>query len=732
VTSPHLLLCVLCKLGTLCIIVYSFLVRRSLFRTGLALAIFAAACGRGPSADRSRLEHHGPIILVTIDTLRADRLGVYGSTRGLTPNIDRLAGRAANAVVFDAAIAQVPLTLPSHATILTGLHPARHRVRTNDGFRLADDVPTLPAALHAAGYATGAFVGGFPVNAATGIGRGFDRFDDEFVARGANERRAAEVVAAALPWIRDRAAADAANARLFAWIHLFDPHSPYEAPPEFAAAHLDAPYDAEVAYADSAVGTLVAELAKAGILDQSLLIIVGDHGESLGEHGERTHGTFVYDATVRVPMIVRLPRRLPLAAADSRRISVPVETADLAPTIASIARVPFAGTDGVDLLPLLGGEVRNDTAAIAARRAVYAESYYQQVLLGWSPLRAVRGPDWKFIDAPRPELYDVRADPGEIVNAIGKRPNIARAMAALLPSTTAVSAAATDTDSAARLRSLGYVSGHVEPSSASGADPKDKIAVWNAIEIGVDAIARDPGVARAAFARALQLDPGNALVFKYQGDVSFRAGRLDEAAALYRRAIAGGFRHPDAFINLASIAERQGRPAEARSALTEAAARAPGDADAWNRLGRLELERGDLDAARRAFNASAAAAPARAEPRYNLGLVERRAGHEPVAQDQFRQAIARDPRHAEAHFELATGLLAAGRSGEALAEYAAALAVRPDYAEALFGAARAELELHRWDDARRHYERFVEVAPRAYAPQVAAAKAALRRLQTQP
>ena len=688
----------------------------------------AAACGRKHAGDLTRFEHHGPIVLVTIDTLRADRLGIYGSPRGLTPNIDRLAGRGANAIVFDAAIAQVPLTLPSHATILTGLHPARHRVRTNDGFRLSDDVATLPAALNAAGYATGAFIGGYPVNAATGIARGFDRFDDDFVKRGANERRAADVVAAALSWIRDRVVRGAAGARLFAWIHLFDPHSPYEAPPEFAAAHAGAPYDAEVAYTDSAVGILIDELSTSGIFDSTLLVIVGDHGESLGEHGERTHGTFLYDATVRVPMIVRMPRGLDPSAKGARRISVPVETADLAPTIAAMARVPFGGTDGLDLRPLLATNAASDAAPFEDRRGVYAESYYQQVLLGWSPLRAVRGLDWKFIEAPRAELYNLRADPGETVNAFDSRQNIARAMAALLPSPTGVSAATTTTDGAARLRSLGYVSGHMEAPSPSGADPKDKIAVWNAIEIGIDALAHDRAAARAAFARALQLDPDNALVLKYQGDVSFREGRLDEAADGYRRAIAGGFRHPDAFINLASIAERQGRDEEARAALTEAVARAPDDADAWNRLGRLELERGDLGVARRAFNTSASVAPAQAEPHYNLGILERRDRNEQLAQDQFREAIARDPRYAEPHYELATGLLAAGRPDEALAEYTAALAIRSDYAEALFGAARAELDLHRWDEARRHYERFVQIAPRAFARQIAAAKEAMRRL----
>ena len=694
------------------------------------IAAAAGACSRKPATGGvEHLEHHGPIILVTIDTLRADRVGIYGSTRGLTPHIDHLAAAPGRGtIVFASAIAQVPLTLASHATILTGLHPARHGVRTNDGFRLPADVPTLPAALKAAGYATGAFIGGYPLNAATGIGRGFDRFDDEFVKRGANERRAGDVIAAALPWIREHAGRDPAAARVFMWIHLFDPHSPYDAPAEFAAAHPDAPYDAEVAYTDAALGTFFDELSTSHILETTLLVIVADHGESLGEHGERTHGTFVYDATIRVPMIIRLPQAAAGGGRTVRRVMVPVETADLAPTIAAIAGVSLPETDGVDLRPLLNGDGVDASTPVVRRLAVYAESYYQQVLLGWSPLRAVRGPDWKLIEAPAAELYDLQVDPGETMNVINRHQNVAHAMAGLLPSPTAARAAAWNTDAARRLRSLGYVTGRTEAPSSRGADPKDKIDVWNAIETGIDALTSDPSASRAAFARALQLDPGNGLVLKYQGDASFREGRLADAADAYQRAIARGFRHPDAFINLASIAEQQGRADQARTALAEAVKIAPDDADAWNRLGQIELQRGNLDAARRAFNTSASAAPDHAEPQYNLGIVERRAGNEHAAEDRFRQAIACDPRHAAAHYELGTGLLAAGRADQALDEYRAALAVRADYSEALFGAARSELALQRWDDARRHYEHFVRVAPSAYAAQIAAARDALRRL----
>jgi choline-sulfatase len=365
-----------------------------------------------------------------------------------------------------------------------------------------------------------------------------------------------------------------------------------------------------------------------------------------------------------------------------------------------------------------------------ARKAAYAETYYQNVLLGWSPLRALRGPDWKFIEAPSPELYDLQADPAEVHNVIDRRSSIARAMAAALPAAAAAKNAASAThDTTERLRSLGYVAGRTDATSARGADPKDKIAVWNAIEEGIDESARNPGAAEAALRLAERLDSGNGLAVKYLADLRFKAGRMREAAEGYRQAIATGFRHADVYINLGAIAEREGRVDEARAAFAQATALAPADADAWNRLGMIEAQRGDLASARRAFERAIRVAPLRAEPYYNLGLVERRAGNEPAAEANLREAIARNSRYVEAQYALATGYLASHQPGRALEVYRAALAIKPDYAEALFGAARAALDLGRHDEARRDYERFIASAPPAYARQVAAAREALKRLR---
>ncbi len=678
-----------------------------------ALAAVSFACGAGPSRNPApEAARDRPIILVTVDTLRADRLGAYGSSKGLTPALDRF---AQNAVRFTAAVTQVPLTLPAHATMLTGLHPDKHGIRTNDGFRLASGVTTLAEALRGGGYATGAFIGGAPLQASFGLDRGFDRYDDDFArAAGAVERPADEVVRAAVAWI------DQHRARpLFAWLHLFDPHSPYTPPAPFATAHPGAPYDGEVAYTDAAIGRLLEHLQRADLFSRAAIIVAADHGESLGEHGERTHGTFLYDATVHVPLIVKLP-----GATAARTVAAAVETADLAPTIASLASVTLGTVDGESLLPLVDGGGDPD-------RPAYAESYYQNVLLGWSPLRAARTARWKFIEAPRPELYDLESDPGELHNRVNDRAGLAAGLQRALPGASGGATARPGAGEAAeRLRSLGYLSGSTIQTPATRAvDPKDRIKVWAEIEDGIDRIGRDPKAAQQAFARALRLDPSNGLAMKYLADISFRAGHLADARQGYRRAIAAQFRHPDVFVNLAAIAEREGKLDEARAALADAVELTDGDADAWNRLGLIEARRGNADAARRAFKSASTAEPSRAEPYYNLGLIERRAGNEDAAQMHLKEALARNPAYPEANYELATGYLRAKQPEPALAAYRAALAARPDYAEALFGAARAALDLGRVDEARRDYERFVQVAPPEYAQQVSAARDALRTLE---
>ncbi len=666
-----------------------------------------------------------PIVLITIDTLRADRLGTYGSSRGLTPNLDRL---AAEGIRFDAAIAQAPLTLPSHATMLTGAHPARHGARTNDGFQVAPEIPLLQEVLGSAGYGTGAFIGAFPLARTNGLARGFDRYDDDFLRRedAPVERRADEVAQSALEWIEEQIHRRGSSERLFAWLHLFDPHTPYEPPAAEAAAHPGEPYDGEIAYTDAAIGRFLERLEALGLYDRAILVVVADHGESLGEHGERTHGMFVYDATIRVPLIVRLPggRRAGIAVGD------PVETTDLAPTLVELVDLSLPRpVDGQTLVPLLQGELGDP------ERSTYAESYYQHVLLGWSPLRVIRTSRWKFIEAPRPELYDLQNDPAELTDVLSEREALAGALQALLPTEESAGSNLTGSgvgaDTRARLQSLGYLSGRtVRPvrPSAHAIDPKDRIHVWAAIEEGLEWIVRDSGRSAAAFERALAADPGNGLALKYLGDISYRSSRYGEAAVRYERAVKAGFIHPDVFVNLAAVHARLRRPDEARRALEAAVLLERNSAEIWNQLGISRATDGAFDPAREAFSRALELDPARPEPFYNLALLDRQAGNHELSLSRLRQAIERNPAYAEAHYEIGSHHQSAGRLPEALAAYEDALRNAPDYPEALFSAAHMAALVGRPDDARRRYERFLRIAPPEYARQAAAARQALGRL----
>ncbi|MFN8062031.1 MAG: sulfatase-like hydrolase/transferase [Vicinamibacterales bacterium] len=702
---------------------------------GIAAAVAGPACHRTdraptPAAAALHVPDRTPIVLVTIDTLRADRLGAYGSRAGLTPTLDALATAG---TVFMAAVSQVPLTLPSHATLMTGLRPPSHGVRTNDGFHLASDRPTLAGVLRARGYETAAFIGGYPLASSGGLSSGFDQYDDRFLQDGAVERPADAVVDAAIEWLTSRPKGGSASERpYFVWLHFFDPHSPYSPPPSWqrrgaagASSSSAAAYDEEVAYADAALGRFLRELEARRELDAALVVVAADHGEGLDEHGERTHGMFVYDTTVRVPLVVRLPAAL--AAPESQRVTAPVELTDVAPTIAGLAGATWpAPVEGLDLRPLLAGGQGD------LERAVYAESYYQNVLLGWSPLRAARTASWKYIEAPTAELYDLEGDPGERRNLASTRSALARGLAAALPAARRAEPVGTEpsAEAAERLRSLGYASGRT--SSAPGSrlvDPKDRVDEWRLVEQGIDAVRLRPEEARAAFARVLALDPENGLASKSLGDLALARGDSGEALTHYRNAIRAGFVHADVFAALGGLARRLGRLDEAAVALGEATVRNATDAAAWNQLGIVEAARGREAEAREAFRRASAADPTGAEPRYNLALLDVRAHHLAEAEAGLRQAVLLKPDYAQAWYELGTLLLAGQRTRDACDAYREALRIDPDYPEALFGAARAEALIGDVDGARRDYRRFIQVAPQDYAPQVAAARGALARLR---
>jgi choline-sulfatase len=422
------------------------------------------------------------VVLVTLDTVRADRMGFLGSLRkGLTPALDALAREA---VVFERAYAQAPMTTVSHASILTGTHPPFHKVQ-DFGLTLPPSAPYLPALLGAAGYRTAAFVGSMVLDPkgpiAPGFDRGFDVYDAGFRTRkdGADpyatkERRGAEVVARALAWLDRRPAGP-----VFLWVHLYDAHDPYDPPTPFKERFAKRPYDGEIAGVDAAVGRLVAGLRERRLYDGALVVVAADHGESLGEHGETTHGVFLYEATIHVPLLLRLPG----AREGGRRVNARVSLVDIAPTVLAAAAVAVpAAVQGRSLLGLAAGGREPE-------RPSYSESEYPHRVFGWSALRAWREERFLFVEAPRRELYDLRADPAATKSIAAERHAVVSGMAGAMGKAVASWAgaapeaprAAVDPALVERLSSLGYASGATGTigPAPSGVDPKDKIGVTN-------------------------------------------------------------------------------------------------------------------------------------------------------------------------------------------------------------------------------------------------------------
>ena len=392
-----------------------------------------------------------------------------------TPVLDRLAREGA---LVEDAVVQVPQTRPSHASILTGRYPYEHKIRDNYSSPLDRKVPSLATLLKARGYATAAFIGAYPVARTSGLDQGFDLYDDPFGAgegattrHSAQERTADKVTDAALAWL------DKARARpFFAWVHFFDPHAPYEAPLPFGKRFAKSPYDGEVAYADSQLGRLVEWLDRSGIRGQTLVLVTSDHGESLGEHGEDEHMIFVYDATLRVPMLASWPGRIPSGV----RIKGQFRSIDIVPTALELLGFPPAPTSGASRSAALL------TGARIPDNESYAESLYGSIHHGWAPLYSLRGEGFKFIEAPRPELYHLVNDPGEATNLVETRSAVASGMRTHLSVHRKGEGAAgppeapVDAALAERLAALGYVGGGPFSGKPSGADPKDEIAGYQA------------------------------------------------------------------------------------------------------------------------------------------------------------------------------------------------------------------------------------------------------------
>lgn len=663
------------------------------------------------------------IVVITLDTVRADRLGCYGNRSGLTPHIDRFAERA---VVFEDASCAVPLTLPSHATIFTGRYPTATGVRNNGTFVLPESETTLAEMLLARGWRTGAVIAAFPLQSRYGLAQGFQIFDEDLppppTGSGAgfsvhfNERDARTVTDRALSvWAR------LTGGPRFLWVHYFDAHAPYAAPEPWGSAHATDPYEGEIAYVDSEVGRLL-EAIDRGAPD-AVIVLAADHGEGLGEHGEKTHGVFVYQSTIRVPLVIRALGRWP----EGKRVPQPVTLADIVPTILRLtgAGAP-ADLDGADLGPALNGTK-------PPGREVYAESYLPLLQFRFSPLTMIRDGPLKYIDAPTVELYDLGSDPGETRNLAGNRePQSAMASRLAIvvghgdPDAGRRATGALDAESEGRLRSLGYASaGATDTAHGAGArDPKTVTAYLQRYDhaIGLASAGRiEDGLAELR--SLLPEAPENYMAHYQIAAALLAAGRPDEARRELEQVVAAApefgnahwmlaecyvvlGRGDDATESFEAAARRiptqagpklaEGRALEARGRFDAAAeaylaaiAREPTSAPSVHAILALRAGRGDLARAIGELNELASRFPGSVALQTGIAEAEHRRRNLDAAGAALHRALALDPDSSEARLLQADMLLDAGRPGDAAAAYRALLQTRSATRPAELGLGRA-------------------------------------------
>ena len=603
------------------------------------------------------------VLLVTIDTLRADHVGAYGAKGAHTPTLDAL---AQGGVRFDTAISPVPLTLPSHSTLMTGLDPDRHGVRHNAVFSLAPEIPTLAERMREAGFGTAAFVGAFVLDHRFGLARGFDSYDDRIGERrsgsavvGFAERNAGAVVDAFLGWLAD------APDHFFAWVHVYDPHADYDPPAGFSLGFSERLYDGEIAYVDAQLGRLFEGLGRRFDPAGTLIIVTADHGESLGEHGESAHSYSLYDATQRVPMIWNGP-----GFRGGRVVPDVVRLADVAPTLlATVGAAPFAETNGRDLRGVARGG--------AASEPAYSETLATHFDYGWSALFSVRNEQWRYIRAPQPELYDVNGDPGERHNVVAEKPDVARELDAWIEARRAsgrplAARGGLSTDERARLQALGYVAGAANAQNAdlAGADPKQRIAVLQALDR-----AESLGAARRwaeAYAVLAPFEESGAMFRSIRGSYAVNAGYLDVGERDIRAALEAEPDRPDSVRTLAIARERGGDAAGASDLYRRMLELDPSDASASTGLGRLAEAHRDLAEAERQYRRAIEQRPGSAEAIWRLAALRMEQGDLEIGNALLAEAP--DPPDPVVALRIAAIEMESGRSESAAARLEKGLA----------------------------------------------------------
>ncbi len=697
----------------------------------LLLVLASLGCHREPRWN---------VLLVTFDTTRADHIGCYGHERAATPNLDAL---AAEGFRFEHAFTAVPVTLPSHSTILTGQYPLAHGVRDNGIFRLSDSQETLAEILAAVGYRAAAAVGAFPLAARFGANQGFELYDGRFanafqdflgqraVAKTGlyfDERRASLVNDALLPWLDEHH-----EERFFAWAHYFDPHQPYSPPPPYDDLFVDSPYDGEIAYADEAFGDLLDHLREWGVLDRTLIIFTSDHGEGLGEHNELTHSTLAYNSTLHVPLILRIPGQVGGVVVPQR-----VGTVDIAPTVLDFlgvqAPVEFQGQS---LRPLI--ESRGAPVA-SFPRPQYAETLAPRFAHDLGELRVLFARQFKYIHGPRPELYDLAADPREHENLISQRPELADGFEAKLSEFLArhgrsdpEAVTEMDPETRRRLESLGYIQSRAgglptlsEELRSDGTPPQDQVDDINELSSAKQLLFKQhPLAAKRVIEVLLDRHPDNAIYLQLRARAELGLGQLEEALATLERvselnpqALPG---EPE-LIQVATFLFRKGEASRALAMVEAHQEVTPSPVGQWLQAS-LYSAVGQPDREKESLQQALELNPSFAPARVDLAVHRARAGDFDGATDFFQRALSDMPYYAKGHYNFAAMLLEKGSPQEALERFERAVEIEPLYLQARYAVVATALGLGQSERAESAMGDLQAVSPAG--PETAAAAALL-------
>ena len=678
----------------------------------LVYLVFGPASGkfRGDTGDAS-------VLLITVDTLRADHVGCYGYRRIATPIMDTLADTG---VLFENAVTPAVMTLPSHATILSGLYPPTHGIRDNGDYRLNEGVLTLAEALRARGFRTGAVIGSFVLDSMFGLDQGFDSYDDSMPPQRENltffaERPARAVTDAAMRFLEN-----SRGSRFFLWVHYYDPHHPYTAPSPFAEQHPQRGYDAEITYVDSEIGRLLASMRIAGATEKTLVVLASDHGEGLGDHGEESHGIFLYEETVRVPLILSFPPHLP----SGRRVASTVSTVDLMPTILELLRIDPSSAaspvQGRSLWPLIGaGDEEPEW------HPAYAEAMAPLLDHGWSPLVAIRDDRFKYIEAPEPELYDLTLDPGEKTNIASGRAELAAEYRGRLEALTAEATrpgssadpTSLDPDAAARLRSLGYAGG---VGRSSGSDPRSlpdpKSMVGTLSRINSVIIDFGAGRYRKAVAdaeRLLEEDPENSSVRYYMAGALTQLERFPDAIAEFEHLLERSPQDTEILCNIGWCLINMDRPDEAAGRFRQVLEIHPEHVYALASLGNIAFIEGDFAEAARLFKQVLTIEPNHLASILTLAGMAEGAGKLSEAAVVYAHATAVDPGNANTWMSLGWVQFRLGEHDQAVTSLRRAQELQPDAPQIDLALGDVQLEAGQLDAARASYEKGLQNAPDA-------------------